>query len=612
MAYRACGGFRACVVLARFARRRMLREDRAPRFGHLDLAPRPKIRLVDRLARAQFAGNPLLATTRVRFFTRDDAAPLLAFDPPDTPEPIEGTTRSYTVRFDDDDVETATLYLIAPTGEIWNATNAVVEPERDARSITWSVRLPRVAEAGGTAIRCRAFAGDFGGNSSAPVDLPLTLQVDSLPALVSAEASTATVRIGGTFTVAVTATDDLSLAGIDATSSAGIEAVSTEMTSSTPTNRTELRTYRVRLDASPGEASVSFVARDSRGQLSPATTVSVTVQPDDAPVVSILSPASGTSVLSGANLPVTYSATDDLGVVSLVVRLGESSVDVPSPAATGTVNVRVPVVTTAGAHDLTVTATDSTGHAASATVSLTVRPDEPPSVLISAPPAGATFVSGAAVPVTYTVSDDVGVVTLLLRLGDSQVPISNPSGTGTATLVAPVVAAAQSLSLTARATDASGHVADTSVAVTVKPDEPPAVAILSPADGASVLSGATVPVAYSVSDDVAVASLELKLGSSSVTLVHPPAVGTTNLTAPVVTAVEPVVLSATATDSAGHVVPTSVTLSVRPDEPPTFSVTAPTDGLHVKSGASLLVSGSLADDNGRATLTATLWPAHAV
>jgi hypothetical protein len=38
------------------------------------------------------AGNPLLAITRVRFFTRDDAAPLLAFDPPDTPEPIEGTT----------------------------------------------------------------------------------------------------------------------------------------------------------------------------------------------------------------------------------------------------------------------------------------------------------------------------------------------------------------------------------------------------------------------------------------------------------------------------------------------------------------------------------------
>ncbi len=555
------------------------------------------------------AGNPLLAITRVRFFTRDDAAPLLAFDPPDTPEPIEGTTRSYTVRFGDDDVETATLYLIAPTGEIWNATKSVVSPARDARSITWSVRLPRVAEAGGTAVRCRAFAVDFCGNSSAPVDLPLTLQIDSLPTLVSAEASTATVRIGGTFTVAVSATDDLSLAGIDASPSAGIEAVSAEVTASSPTSRTELRTYRVRLDAAPGAASVSFVARDSRGQLSPATSVSVTVQPDDAPVVSILSPASGSSVLSGASLPVTYSATDDLGVVSLVVRLGESSVDVLSPAATGTVNVRVPVVTTVGAHDLTVTATDSTGHAVSATVSLTVRPDEPPSVLISAPPAGATLVSGAGVPVTYTVSDDVGVVTLLLRLGDSQVPISNPSGTGTATLVAPVVAAAQSLSLTARATDASGHVAETSVAVTVKPDDPPAVAILSPAVGTSVLSGATVPVAYSVSDDVAVASLELKLGSSSVMLVRPPAVGTTNLTAPVVTAVEPVVLSATATDSAGHVVPTSVTLSVRPDEPPTFTVTAPTEGLHVKSGASLLVSGSLADDNGRATLTATLGPA---
>lgn len=552
------------------------------------------------------AGNPLLATSRARFFTRDDIAPFLAFDPADTPEPIEGTTHSYTVRFDDDDVETATLYLIAPTGEIWTATNGVVKPGRGARAITWSVRLPRVAEAGGTAIRCRVFAVDFGGNSSAPVDLPLTLQVDSDPTLVSAEASAETVRVGGTFTVTVSATDDLSLAGIDAAPSAGLEVVSTEVVSSSPTSRTEVHTCRVRLDAAPGAASVSFVARDSRGQLSPATTIPVTILADDPPVVSILSPVSGTSVLSGANLPVSYSATDDLGVASLRVELGGSAVTVPNPAATGTVNVKAPIVTTAGTYELSVIVTDSTGHTVSATVSLTVRPDDPPSVAIGAPAAGSTFVSGTAVPITYTVSDDVGVVTLALALGASETTISNPSGTGTTTLVAPVVAAAQSLTLSARATDASGHVADTSVVVTVKPDDPPAVAILSPTDGTSVLSGSSVPIAYSVSDDVSVASLELKLGSSSVTLVRPAAVGTTTLTAPVVTAVEPVVLSATATDSAGHVVPTSVTLSVRPDEPPTFTVATPTDGLRIKSGALLLVSGSLADDNGRATLTATL------
>lgn len=552
------------------------------------------------------AGNPLLATARIPFFTRDDIAPAVSFDPPDTSEPVEGTTHDYTVRFADDDVKTLRLHLVAATGEIWNATNGVVTPAREARSFTWPVALPRVAVAGGPAIRCRVVAIDFGGNASAPVDLPLTLLVDSPPAVVSAEPTAGTVKVGGTFSVTVSATDDLSLVAIDATPSVGIEQVSTQVTSSSPTSRTELRAYRVRLDAAPGAASVSFVARDSRGQRSPATTVSVTVQPDDAPVVSILSPASGTSVLSGSNLPVTYSATDDLGVVALVVRLGESAVNVPSPAATGTVNVRAPVVTTAGTHELTVTATDSTGHAVSATVPVTVRPDEPPSVAIGAPPAGSTFVSGTTVPVTYTVSDDVGVVTLELGLGTAQATISNPSGTGTATLVAPVVGAAQSLPLSARATDASGHVVETSVPVTVKPDESPRVAILSPASGANVLSGSTVPVSYSVSDDVSVASLVLQLGSSSVTLVRPPAVGTTSLTAPAVTVVEPIVLSATATDSAGHVTRTSVTLSARPDDPPTFSLAAPTDGLRVKSGASLLVSGSLADDNGRATLTASL------
>ena len=457
------------------------------------------------------AGNPLLATVRIRFFTRDDTAPTVAFDPPDTNEPVEGTTHDYTVRFADDDVKTLRLHLVAATGEIWSATSGVVTPVREARSFTWTVALPRVAVAGGAAIRCRVVAIDFGGNASAPVDLPLTLRVDSPPAVVSAEPSAGSVKVGGTFSVTVSATDDLSLVAIDATPSAGIEQVSTQVTSSSPTSRTELRSYRVRVEAAPGAASVSFVARDSRGQLSPATSVAVTVQPDEAPVVSILSPASGTSVLSSADLPVTYSVADDLGVVALVVRLGESVVNVPNPAATGTVNVRAPVVTTAGTQELTVTATDSTGHAVSATVPVTVRPDDPPTV-----------------------------------------------------------------------------------------------AILSPVSGANVLSGSTVPVSYSVSDDVSVAALVLQLGSSSVTLVRPAAIGTASLTAPVVTAVEPVVLSATVTDSAGHVTQTSVTVSARPDDPPTFSLTAPTDGLHVKSGASLLVSGSLADDNGRATLTATL------
>lgn len=550
-------------------------------------------------------GNPLLAVARIRFFTRDDTAPVVVFDPPDTTEPVEGTTRDYTVRFADDDVKTISLHLVTPAGEIWNATFGPVTPPREARSTTWSVRLPRVSEAGGTAIRCRVVAVDFGGNSSAPVDLPLTLQVDSPPLVVSVQPSTDTVQVGRTFAVTVSATDDRSLERIDAAPSAGLEAVSTEVISSSATSRTEVRTYRAGLGAPVGPASVSFVARDSGGQLSAPSSVVLTIQPDDPPVVAILSPAPGTSVLSGATVPVTWTVSDDLGVASLVVRLGDSIATVRNPAATGTVSLTAPAVATAQALDLTVTATDSTGHSVPATVPVTVQPDDPPTISVTAPTEGMHVKSGTSLLVAGTLSDDNDRATLTATFGASTRSVVSV-GPFSLSLPVPFVAVPTPMTLSLRAQDFTGHAAvPVDVGLVVVPDTvAPTISVASPAAGSTVIGGKTLSLVATASDDVAVTALRYRVDGGAFTSVGGSVVSVQIPTA-VVSAPTAMTIDVEAEDAAGHVASSTIDLTVVPNEPPTLTLSQPSAGARITSGKAFTVAGTATDDSGIPTTTVT-------
>ncbi len=551
------------------------------------------------------AGNALHATTRIPFFTRDDHAPVPAFDSPDTAEPLEGTTHTYTVRFADDDVKTVTLHLVAPTGEIWNATNGIVSPARADRFVTYQVLLPRISEAGGTSIRARVWAIDFGGNSSAAVDLPLTLKYDAPPTIVSASASASTLKVGTTFTVSVAAADDHALAGIEATPSAALEAVSTEVTSSSATSRSEVRTYRARLDASPGQAGVSFTARDDHGQLSAATLVSVTIQPDDPPTVSIVAPATGSSFLSGSSIPVTFSVSDDLGVASLVLQLGNTQVTIPNPSGTGTANLVAPAVASAQTLDLTATATDSTGHSVYDTRSITLRPDGPPTVVVTAPAAGLYFKGGSTVLVNGTLSDDNDRATLTATLGTASRTIATV-GSFSFSLGVPVVTASTSMTLALRAQDNTGHSADpVDITIVVDPDTvDPTIAIGSPSVGGTVIGGKAFSLVATASDDVAVTAFRYRVNGGAFTTVSGRVIAV-QIPTPGVSVPTPLTIDIEAEDASGHVARSNFVVTVVPNQPPTLTVTQPSAAAVITAGTSFTVAGQAADDSGIPTTTVT-------
>jgi len=135
-----------------------------------------------------------------------------------------------------------------------------------------------------------------------------------------------------------------------------------------------------------------------------------------------------------------------------------------------------------------------------------------PTVTLTAPANGAT-VSGAAVTVSATASDNVGVFGVQFKLDganlgaeDTTSPYAVVWNTTT------VVNGSHTLSAVAR--DAAGNTR-TSAAVTVTvsnaPDTtPPSVALTTPANGATV-SGTTVAVSATVSDNVGVAGVQFLL-----------------------------------------------------------------------------------------------------
>ena len=186
------------------------------------------------------------------------------------------------------------------------------------------------------------------------------------------------------------------------------------------------------------------------------------------PTVSITAPASGATV-SGTAVAVSADASDNVGVVGVQFKLDGANLgaeDTTSPYSVAWNSTTA----TNGSHTLTAVARDAAGNTTtSAGVSVTVNnaaPDPtPPTVSITAPASGAT-VSGTAVTIAATASDNVGVAGVQFKLDgttnlgaeDTTSPYSVAWNSTTATN--------GSHTLTAVARDAAGNIG-TSAGVTV-------------------------------------------------------------------------------------------------------------------------------------------------
>jgi subtilisin family serine protease len=243
-----------------------------------------------------------------------------------------------------------------------------------------------------------------------------------------------------------------------------------------------------------GSYSITCKAYDLAGNVNSSYCGIVVKTDNTLPDAALTSPTPGTLVQGIVSLEAT--ASDNVGVTQVLFYDGTRSIgfDNSAPYAMSWDTRSV----SSGTHTLTVRAYDRAGNERiSAEVAVTVD-NTPPVTAISAPAQNA-LVRGT-VPVNATASDDVGVERVEFYAGTTLL--------GTATTAPYEVSwdttawADGSVSLTTRAYDRVGNVAQSSIRTVSVDNTGPAVAITSPANGASLFLSTTIQA--NASDNVGV------------------------------------------------------------------------------------------------------------
>ena len=230
----------------------------------------------------------------------------------------------------------------------------------------------------------------------------------------------------------------------------------------------------------------------------PSVASMVNVRSNVLPTVALTQPANGATFTEPANVNLAAAASDADGGVTKVeffngsTKLGE---DTTAPYELTWSGVG------AGTYTLTARATDDLGGTAtSASATITVDPSNtPPTVALTQPANGATFVAPATVNLAAAASDAEGGVTKVeffngsTKLGeDTTAPYEFTwSGVGVGTYT-----------LTARATDDLGSTSTSgSATITVgASNTPPTVSITSPADGSIFAWKPTITITATAAD----------------------------------------------------------------------------------------------------------------
>ena len=238
-----------------------------------------------------------------------------------------------------------------------------------------------------------------------------------------------------------------------------------------------------------GLHTVTAAATNS-GDLRGEAQVDVRVRaPNTPPVVTIGSPADGSSVPAGTAVRLGAVARDDFdGDLTGLIRWTSSRDGALGPNGTRRLSE--------GAHTLVASVTDSDGAAASATARLTVTPTAP-DLTIAAPADGTTVFVGTSVAFSGTATDATdGDLSAALRwLSDRDGQIGAGPAFSTASL------STGTHTVTATAADSGGLTGSAARRVVVRPPNvPPVVRVVAPAAAGTFLAGRPVLLAAAAAD----------------------------------------------------------------------------------------------------------------
>ncbi|MCU1268425.1 MAG: peptidase and in kexin sedolisin [Acidobacteria bacterium] len=342
-------------------------------------------------------------------------------------------------------------------------------------------------------------ATDTLGNSSTSVLVSVT--VDNAPPTVALTSPVNGAKVGGTVPVTANATDNVGVLKVQFYRDSSV-LLGTALSAPFTLNWNSTT-------VTAGAHTLYAIATDTAGNTATSAVSSVTVD-NSAPTVSLTAPTNN-AVVAGTTVALSATASDNVAV-SKVDFYRDSNVLLGTDTTTPYGISWDSTSAASGSHTIFAVATDTAGNTKTSTV-INVTVDNSGPVTILTAPANGGFVSGTAVAMTATASDNVAVSKVefyrdgnVLLGTDTSSPYSLNWNSTT------VTGGAHTLFVVAQ--DTSGNrTTSASVVVTVD-NTAPTVAITSPANGAQVTRNTTVNIAANAADNIGVVKVEFYVNNA--------------------------------------------------------------------------------------------------
>ena len=365
-------------------------------------------------------------------------------------------------------------------------------------------------------------------------------------------------------------------------------------------------------------------ATDYSGNASKLVSLTLTVQGNMAPELTIVSPPAAAFIESGSRVTVTVRAEDDAGIATIFFQAkgaaaANAIANVPagSTTYTATFTLDVPISATPGSTlELSASAVDSDGLASAIqNLALAIQDTALPTIVFANPISGTAVNAGAVVAITVTANDNGALHALTLEASGaatfSETRIVSPTAPISVTFQVPVAATAhftESIILVATAEDGAGNRSlPATLVLAVRDGEPPQVSLLLPAGVPQILPGGSTAISVTASDNDGLAAVGLQTAgavatSQSQALVPPRSSASVAFTVTVPLTVTPgtvLTLTATAADVTGNPGASQpITLTVAADLPPHVTLNAPDASFTLGTGATITVTATASDDVG--------------
>ncbi len=479
--------------------------------------------------------------------TASDQINIVVNDPANELPVVDITAPNNGDSYNEGDVVSITFSASDPNGSIvstglkvGSATVSVTDNGDGTYSATWTAD-----QTGAVVIEASATDDN---NATTKDQITINVAEDMAPEIVITSPSNgADFMEGDVVSIEFTATDDLSTLN-------PVLTVDGNTVSTSQNGNTYTATWTA---DKAGSIVIEVSASDDKGQTA-TESVTINVEGDEAPTVSITAPSSGSPFILGDDVSISFNASDDVAIASV-----ELTVDgqVVSHSGNGNYTATWNADMT-GSIDIVVTVEDSKGQTATDQVSITVNEPANENPTVSIDTDLDTYSLGDDVQISWTANDPDGTITSIdVQVDGSTVATSGDEFTWTSDHAGSIV-----VSITV--TDNKGATASDQKTITVNDpsNNNPTVSINT--DLTTYNEGDDVLITWSANDtDGNIASIDVKVDGSTVATSGDQFTWTANATGSIV-------VSITVTDNKGATASDQVTITVNSGTNGSVSLTA--------------------------------------